>query len=540
MLYLFRKSQRWLLWLLLIVVVITFVFWGSKPSRMFSIAPTTKLSSYDGQKITFEDLQHAKGAARVHLVMYGYPLSEMNDGMLTTQAVSHIINYRKAEKAGVTVDNSMLQNTLRNFVPPSTSPEAYERYVASTFGVTNTREFEEDVRQILAISLSAGDSQLSFFEPKNEKDLDYVSSNVKADISYVTFVYTAKLEEAGKLATSNDVQTLYDKDPSAFAQPDKYRFLCANFEAQTNKVTYTENDIKDYFDLYQGDFTKTNEFGETVDMEFDEAKSQVISAFLLERANEEVQERAYAFRDKAATQEELSTEELVNNFKEAAKEAGVQVLDSLTQPVGNVSPMVRPNGAQIAKLVEEEPVGTLDVYEASDSLYQVYLVVARSEAYEPTLEEAESDVRQAWVTAKAYELTKNDAEDFLAKVKADPKNFEGIATNANRKVNKVPQPITPLQNIIRDIPASEYRTLFRYPAETPRLLLGANNVYVAVVTEFIDADAAFDTDKVGDRIAEQKSALERELYLKSTEKEAAKILAELQGNITKATEKARQ
>ena len=539
MLYLFRKSQRWLLWLLLIVVVITFVFWGSKPSRMFSIAPTTKLSSYDGQKITFEDLQRAKGAARVHLVMYGYPLSEMNDGMLTTQAVSHIVNYRKAEKAGVTVDNSMLQNTLRNFVPPSTSPEAYERYVASTFGVTNTREFEEDVRQILAISLSAGDSQLSFFEPKNEKDLDFVSSNVKADIRYINFTYIAKLEEAGKLVTSNDVQTLYDKDPSAFAQPDKYRFLCANFKAETNKVQYAENDIKDYFDLYQGDFTKTNEFGETVDMEFDEAKSQVISAFLLERANEEVQERAYAFRDKVTTREELSTEELVNNFKEAAKEAGVQVQDSFTHAVGEVPPMIT-NGAQISKLIEEEPVGTLDVYEASDSLYQVYLVVARSEAFEPTFEEAEKDVREACVTAKAYELAKTDAEAFLAKVKADPKNFEGIATNDNRKVSKSNQPLTPLQSLTRDIPTSEYKSLFRYPAETPRLLNGVNNVYVAVVTEFIDADAAFDTDKMADRIAQQKSALERDLYVKSTEEEVKKILAELQGNITKATEKARQ
>lgn len=539
MLYLFRKSQRWLLWLLLIVVVITFVFWGSKPSRMFSIAPTTKLSSYDGQKITFEDLQRAKGAARVHLVMYGYPLSEMNDGFLTTQAVSHIVNYRKAEKAGVTVDNSMLQNTLRSFVPPSTSPEAYERYVASTFGVNNTREFEEDVRQILAISLSAGDSQLSFFEPKNEKDLDYVSSNVKADIRYVTFTHIAKLEEAGKLVTSNDVQTLYDKDPSAFAQPEKYRFLCANFNAETNKVQYSENDIKDYFDLYQGDFTKTNEFGETVDMEFDEAKSQVISAFLLERANEEVQERAYAFRDKVATKEELSSEELENDFREAAKAESIQVQDSFTLTVGDVPPRVV-NGSQIAKLVEEEPVGTLDVYEASDSLYQVYLVVARSEAYEPTFEEAEKDVRQACVTAKAYELAKGDADAFLAKVKADPKNFEGIATNDNRRVSKVPQPLTPLQVLTRDIPTAEYKTLFRYPAETPRLLNGVNNVYVAVVTEFIDADAAFDTDKMADRIAQQKSALEKDLYLKSTEKEVEKILAELQGNLLKSAEKARQ
>lgn len=539
MLYLFRKSQRWLLWLLLIVVVITFVFWGSKPSRMFSIAPTTKLSSYDGQKITFEDLQRAKGAARVHLVMYGYPLSEMNDGMLTTQAVSHIVNYRKAEKAGVTVDNSMLQTTLRSFVPASTSPEAYERYVASTFGVSNTREFEEDVRQILAISLSAGDSQMSFFEPKNEKDLDYVSSNVKADIRYVPFTYIAKLEEAGKLVSSNDVQTLYDKDPSAFAQPDKYRFLCANFKAETNKVQYTENDIKDFFDLYQGDFTKTNEFGETIDMEFDEAKSQVISAFLLERANEDVQERAYAFRDKVTTKEELSTEELVNDFKEAAKAEGVQVQDSFTKAVGETPAMII-NGAQIAKLIEEEPVGTLDVYEASDSLYQVYLVVARSEAYEPTFEEAEKEVRDACVTAKAYELAKTDAEAFLAKVKADPKNFEGIATNSNHKVSKSNQPLTPLQSLTRDIPTSEYKSLFRYPAETPRLLNGVNNVYVAVVTEFIDADAAFDTDKMGDRIAQQKSALERELYVKSTEKEVEKILSELQGNITKATEKARQ
>lgn len=539
MLYLFRKSQRWLLWLLLIVVVITFVFWGSKPSRMFSIAPTTKLSSYDGQKITFEDLQRAKGAARVHLVMYGYPLSEMNDGFLTTQAVSHIVNYRKAEKAGVTVDNSMLQNTLRSFVPPSTSPEAYERYVASTFGVNNTREFEEDVRQILAISLSAGDSQLSFFEPKNEKDLDYVSSNVKADIRYVTFTHIAKLEEAGKLVTSNDVQTLYDKDPSAFAQPDKYRFLCANFKAETNKVQYSENDIKDYFDLYQGDFTKTNEFGETVDMEFDEAKSQVISAFLLERANEDVQERAYAFRDKVATKEELSSEELENDFREAAKAESIQVQDSFTLPVGDVPPTIA-NGSQIAKLIEEEPVGTLDVYEASDSLYQVYLVVARSEAYEPTFEEAEKDVRQACVTAKAYELAKGDADAFLAKVKADPKNFEGIATNDNRRVSKVPQPLTPLQVLTRDIPTAEYKTLFRYPAETPRLLNGVNNVYVAIVTEFIDADAAFDTDKMADRIAQQKSALERELYVKSTEKEVEKILAELQGNLLKSAEKARQ
>lgn len=539
MLYLFRKSQRWLLWLLLIVVVITFVFWGSKPSRMFSIAPTTKLSSYDGQKITFEDLQRAKGAARVHLVMYGYPLSEMNDGFLTTQAVSHIVNYRKAEKAGVTVDNSMLQNTLRSFVPPSTSPEAYERYVASTFGVNNTREFEEDVRQILAISLSAGDSQLSFFEPKNEKDLDYVSSNVKADIRYVTFTHIAKLEEAGKLVTSNDVQTLYDKDPSAFAQPDKYRFLCANFKAETNKVQYSENDIKDYFDLYQGDFTKTNEFGETVDMEFDEAKSQVISAFLLERANEEVQERAYAFRDKVATKEELSSEELENDFREAAKAESIQVQDSFTLPVGDVPPTIA-NGSQIAKLIEEEPVGTLDVYEASDSLYQVYLVVARSEAYEPTFEEAEKDVRQACVTAKAYELAKGDADAFFAKVKADPKNFEGIATNDNRRVSKVPQPLTPLQVLTRDIPTAEYKTLFRYPAETPRLLNGINNVYVAIVTEFIDADAAFDTDKMADRIAQQKSALEKELYSKSTEKEVEKILAELQGNLLKSAEKARQ
>ncbi len=539
MLYLFRKSQRWLLWLLLIVVVITFVFWGSKPSRMFSIAPTTKLSSYDGQKITFEDLQRAKGAARVHLVMYGYPLSEMNDGFLTTQAVSHIVNYRKAEKAGVTVDNSMLQNTLRSFVPPSTSPEAYERYVASTFGVNNTREFEEDVRQILAISLSAGDSQLSFFEPKNEKDLDYVSSNVKADIRYVTFTHIAKLEEAGKLVTSNDVQTLYDKDPSDFAQPDKYRFVCANFKADTNKVQYSENDIKDYFDLYQGDFTKTNEFGETVDMEFDEAKSQVISAFLLERANEDVQERAYAFRDKVATKEELSSEELENDFREAAKAESIQVQDSFTLPVGDVPPTVV-NGSQIAKLVEEEPVGTLDVYEASDSLYQVYLVVARSEAYEPTFEEAEKDVRQACVTAKAYELAKGDAEAFLAKVKADPKNFEGIATNDNRRVSKVPQPLTPLQVLTRDIPTAEYKALFRYPAETPRLLNGVNNVYVAIVTEFIDADASFDTDKMADRIAQQKSALEKELYSKSTEKEVEKILAELQGNLLKSAEKARQ
>lgn len=539
MLYLFRKSQRWLLWLLLIVVVVTFVFWGTKMPNILGVSGTAKLSSYKGEKITLDDLQRAKGAARVQLAMMGYPLSEMNDGLLTTQGVYHIVNVRKAKKAGVTVDNSLLKQVIQNFVPASYSQEAYQRYVASTFGISNPKEFEEDLREILMVQMNSSDLQSAFFEPKNEKALDFEAYNVKADVKYVSFVYTKHLEEAGKNSTSNDFQELYDKNPQAFAQPDKYRFLTANFKAETNKVQYAEQDLKDYFDLYQGDFTKTNEFGETVDMEFDEAKSQVISAFLLERANEDVQERAYAFRDKVATKEELSSEELENDFREAAKAESIQVQDSFTLPVGDVPPMIV-NGSQIAKLVEEEPVGTLDVYEASDSLYQVYLVVARSEAYEPTFEEAEKDVRQACVTAKAYELAKGDADTFFAKVKADPKNFEGIATNDNRRVSKAPQPLTPLQVLTRDIPTAEYKTLFRYPAETPRLLNGVNNVYVAVVTEFIDADAAFDTDKMADRIAQQKSALEKDLYLKSTEKEVEKILAELQGNLLKSAEKARQ
>ena len=71
MLYLFRKSQRWLLWLLLIVVVVTFVFWGTKMPNILGVSGTAKLSSYKGEKITLDDLQRAKGAARVQLAMMG-------------------------------------------------------------------------------------------------------------------------------------------------------------------------------------------------------------------------------------------------------------------------------------------------------------------------------------------------------------------------------------------------------------------------------------------------------------------------------------
>ncbi|MBR5624104.1 SurA N-terminal domain-containing protein [bacterium] len=540
MLYLFRKSQRWLLWLLLIVVVVTFVFWGTKmPNILGSVSPTSKVSSYQGQKITLEDVQRAKGAARVQLAMYGVPLSEMNDGFLTTQGVHHIVNYRKAEKAGVTVDNSMLQSVIRNFISPGTSQEAYQRYVASKFGISNPREFEEDLRQLMAISIYENDSQNVFFEPKNEKDLDYETFNVKADVKYINFMFTKHVEEASKASTTNDFQELYDKDPQAFAQPDKYRFLVANFKADTNKVQYVEQDLQDYFDLYQGDFTKTNEFGETIDMEFAEARPQVLAAFLQERANEDVQEKALNFKDSITTKEEETSEELENNFKEAAKAAGVPVQDSFTQAVGQVPPMIS-NGQAIAKAIQDEPVGTLDVYEASDSFYQVYIVVSRSEAFEPTFEEAFNDVKNTCVQLKAYEMSKEEAQGFLEKVKADPKNFEGIATNAKYYVAKTTQPIIPSQTIIRDIPLAESSQLFRYPAETPRLLLGKNNVYVAMVSEFVEADASFDEGKISDRIAQQKSSVEKELYFKSTDEEVSKILAELQGNIVKISEKERR
>lgn len=540
MLYLFRKSQRWLLWLLLIVVVVTFVFWGTKmPNILGSASPTSKISSYQGQKITLEDLQRAKGAARVQMAMYGIPLSDMSDGLLTTQAVGIIVNSRRAEKAGVMVDDSMLQNVIRSFVPASFSQEAYQRYVASNYGISNPREFEEDLRQLLAIQINSSDAQSAFFEPKNEKDLDYETFNVKADVKYVNFMFTRHIEDASKVVSSNDFQELYDKDPKAFAQPDKYRFLVANFKAETNKVQYAEQDLQDYFDLYQGDFTKTNEFGETVDMEFAEARPLVLAAFLQERANEDVQEKALNFKDSLTTKEEMTPEELENTFKEAAREAGAQVQDSYTHAVGDVPGMVA-NGQSIAKEIQDEPVGTLDVFEASDSFYQVYLVVTRSEAFDPTFEEAFNEVKTACVEKKAYEMSKEEAEAFLEKVKSDPKNFEGIATNAKYYVAKTTQPIIPSQTITRDIPLTESGALFRYPAETPRLLLGKNNVYVAIVTEFIEADASFDEGKLSDRIAQQKSAAERELYFKGLDDEVAKILSELQGNIIKATEKARQ
>ena len=235
----------------------------------------------------------------------------------------------------------------------------------------------------------------------------------------------------------------------------------------------------------------------------------------------------------------MTPEELENTFKEAAREAGAQVQDSYTHAVGDVPGMVA-NGQSIAKEIQDEPVGTLDVFEASDSFYQVYLVVTRSEAFDPTFEEAFNEVKTACVEKKAYEMSKEEAEAFLEKVKSDPKNFEGIATNAKYYVAKTTQPIIPSQTITRDIPLTESGALFRYPAETPRLLLGKNNVYVAIVTEFIEADASFDEGKLSDRIAQQKSAAERELYFKGLDDEVAKILSELQGNIIKATEKARQ
>lgn len=539
MLYLFRKSQRWLLWLLLIVVVITFVFWGTKAPRTAGVSPTTKLSSYGDQKITVEDLQRAKGAARIHLTMYGYPQNELTDGLLTTQAVNHIVSYQRAKKAGVVVGDDMLKNAVQTMAPVG-SPEAYQRFIASNFGINEPREFEEDIRQIIAISMNAGDTQTAFFETQNEKDLDYEASGVKADIRYVNFTFLAKLEEAGKLVTSNDVRAFYDEDPKIFAQPEKYRFLVANFKAETNGIEYAEEDLKDYFELYQGDYTKTNEFGETIDMEFEEARPKVLTAFLSERANENVQEKAYAFRDSVATKEEVSSEELENDFREAAKAQGVQIQDSLNLTKGGRPGMI-PNGAQIAKLLEEEAVGTLDVYEAGEDFYQVYLLVSRSEAFEPEFEECEKEAREKCVKSKAYDLVKEQAAKFLETVKADPKNFEGIATNSNHRVSKTPQPVSPSQMIIsRDIPSSESRKIFRYPANTPMQLNGSDNVYVAIVTEFIEADPAYDSDKLSDRLSQQRSALERELYFEGVDKEVDKILAELQGNIVKATENARQ
>jgi predicted SpoU family rRNA methylase len=134
---------------------------------MFSIAPTTKLSSFEGQKITFEDLQRAKGAARVHLVMYGYPLSEMNDGLLTTQAVNHIVNYRKAKKA-------KYEETMNTRMGWSPTNEGVRIMVEGDDSISELKKKLE--KQRLYVEMLANAQEIVRYYPRNAQSLVNVAT----------------------------------------------------------------------------------------------------------------------------------------------------------------------------------------------------------------------------------------------------------------------------------------------------------------------------------------------------------------------------
>ena len=532
MLYLFRKSQRWLLWLLLIVVVVTFVFWGTKVPNLFRISPTAKLASYEGEKITSDDLRRAREGARVMLMMRGFKTSDLTDGVLTTQAVNYLVIMRNVKKSGVTIDNEMLKNQLAALAPVSAGGDVYRNYVASNFGIQNPRDFEEHVRDIVAYSVYARDVPSTFFQPENERTLDYVDSNVKGYIQYATFTSATYLKEATDLVTTNECETFFEENPKMFAQPEKYRFLTARFVAETGSVVFTEQDLKDYFDLYQGDYTTTNEFGEVIDQEYEAARPEVLKAFLAERANEDAREKAYGFRDSVAIKEEVSDDALIAHFTEAVKNAGVPLEDSQLLPVGQPSYFTS-NGPAISKLLQDEPVGTLDVFEDGESSFQVYLLVTRTEASEPDFEEAKEEAFRICRQTKANELAENAAKALLEKIEANPAEFKSIAEAAESKVTEPAEPALVTQPVIPGVALEDYKKLFAAKAQTPLVLPGRNAYYVANVKEFVEADPAFTVKEQADRIANLRSAQELELYNAKYNDDIAKILAEVNGNLKK-------
>ena len=520
MLHIFRKRQRPILWVILVTIIVTFVWFYGRGGKVFSQSRQAEPVGKIGNKvITQEDLNQAIRGVVIYLkVFLRYPAELMPDAeTLKQEGWRRIVEVNQAEKDGVTVGKEEIRRAIEKLVfgkVGSFNPVAYNNFVHQIGGAMSPREFEGHIREELMIEKVKRYLSSAAIITDDDLKQTYDIDNTLIKIAYVPFYY--KDFSKGQTVSTNEIEEFFYTNQENFRVPQQVDLAFAVVKAAPEKVVLEEAELQEYYDDNKDQFAITNDVASTEKVSeykpFEavkaEIKKELTKQRALETAYDKLEQLYFAMGDTSSRDSAKRTKAFHDNAKKMnipTKETGLISLEDKIPGISNSYEIVR------AALSADE--GTVsDLVQLPDNSYLMYVIKDKRDTYLPELEEegVKALVKKEIIRRRALMAARQAAEQLRQRVSASKQDFVTAAKTLGYKA-EVTNPLDRNSGIQKvGCPAEIVSKLFAFPKNSSVVIPFISGYMLACPVDYYAADLSLmysQEDELKKKLFQQEAGL---------------------------------
>ncbi len=521
MLHIFRKKQRPILWVILVVIIITFVWFYGRGGDVFSNSRQAEQVGKIGDKIiTQEDLNHAIRGAMIYMkVFLRYPPELMPNGdVLKQEGWRRIVEINQAEKDGITVSKDEVRNAIEKLVfgkAGSFNAVAYNNFVHKIAGAMTPREFENHIREELMIEKVKRYLSSAVIITDDDLKQAYDVNNTLVKIAYVPFYYTNFFK--GQTAATNEIEEFFYTNQENFRVPQQVDIAFAVVKALPEKVVIEDAELQEYYDENKDKFAITNDVdsatGEVSEFKsFEKVKSEIKKELIEQRAIEiaydKLEQLYFAMGDSSSNDSRKRTKAFHDNAKKLnipTVETGLIALEDQIPGISNSYEIVR-----LALSAKEGEAS--DLVQLPDNSFLMYVVKNKRDTYLPELDEKGVDelVEKEIIRRRSLASARQIAEQLRNTISKSKKGFVDAAKSLGYK----PEITVPLDRNsgIQEVgcPAEIVSRLFAFPVNVSVVVPFVSGYMLACPVEYYDADNSLmytEEDELKKKLFQQEAGM---------------------------------
>lgn len=345
---LIQNKLTW--WVVLVIIVFSFVIWGSQSSGSSSGAPRENaIAMLQDKPVELSEYQQARAGTHLGLILqYGRDINitPQIDEALREQSWQRIAALREARELGITASDDEVWAMTQQLPFFRTregqfSMQAYDQFVNQTLprlvGLTK-HGFDQFIRDEIVLQKTGHVIARTMLVSPYDARRTYQAMNDRFVVDYA--LLTPDLVTNSVKTGRDEAKALFDKNPTAYKIPEMavVRYVSIPVSSFAARVEVKDEDIQKYYNDHLDEFivSSSNDLAKGVNTnsefstettkyrDLEEVKPVIAKALQGSLASELARSNAMAFIE--TLQGTLGAEPL--SFDDAAKKAGLPILTS--------------------------------------------------------------------------------------------------------------------------------------------------------------------------------------------------------------------
>jgi peptidyl-prolyl cis-trans isomerase D len=513
------------LWVILIVVVLSFVFWGASSGNILpAMSPRKVVGVIGGKDVSSDQLASAIRGAEIELQLNNVPRELLNQTKeLEMEGWRRLIQLRAAQQNGVTVSDEELERFVQNvfFRGGAFDEMAYRQLIMRMAGRMSPREFDEHLRDTLAIIKLRQSLASTMLVTDDEVRQSYEADRTLMKLAYVPFYYSNYM--AGIEVTTNEIEEFYNTNQDDFKVPPQVDMLIAMARIQPRGVTVAVEDIEMYYEENKDRYLLTNgmaaagtndtaESDEPRYRPFAEVQAEIAEQLRHQQANEVAYDLAEQLSFAFVATNIAAAEDEVTYFKNTAAQLGMTVREpgnlsleddiaGLSNAYGLIKTALGMRAGELSDVIEEPGVGHL-----------LFMVRDVRDQYLPELDEISATVRDEIVRRRALDAARFSAEQLRTAIEQAGTSFTNAVAQRGYRA-RVTLPLDRSSGVAAvGLPAELVGRLFAFPKNASVVAPFVGGYLLACPIDYIEADFELLYNEADERRAQLERQQENMLY----------------------------